>query len=103
MSQDQFKGLLNQLLPIVGGILAALGFVSPEQWGTWTTLIMQISGPLFMAAGFIWTLIRNTKGSVVQSIAAMPETKVSPDGRTIEIRSTALAAKAAEAATPPAR
>jgi len=104
MTKDQLMGLLRQVLPLIAGIAVGKGWLTVDQAGTVTTLILQIIGPLGALGGMIWAAMANSKSSIIQSVAAMPETKVISTGvggvTSIEIHSPDLASKASEAATP---
>lgn len=100
MSQDQIMGLLRQILPIIGGIATALGWISPEKVASLTATILSIAGPVIALAGIVWALVANSKSSIAASIGAMAETRVTPTAggtATVVITDPALA-KAAVAA-----
>lgn len=106
MTQDQFMGLLRQVLPILGTVFTALGWVSAGTSSAWMDLILQIAGPAFVLWGVIWAFIANGKGAITQSVAAMPETSVKPGtngSAVITINDPTLAATAIKAATPAAK
>lgn len=74
MTQDQMMGLLRQVLPILGTILAALGFGKIAVGiATYTDTIMAIAGSVFNVASIIWALVANSKTSIIKSTSAMPE------------------------------
>lgn len=73
MSQDQLTGLIRQLLPVVGTLLGALGWVTPDKWAGITAFILQAVGPLLVLASLVWSVIANTKASILASAAKMPE------------------------------
>lgn len=100
MTQDQLMALARQLIPLLGGIAISLGWLTADQVGYWTGVLMQIAGPALTLFGIIWAFVANSKASIVKSVAAMPETKVSSTGK-IEILDPKLAEVAAKAATPP--
>ena len=100
MTQDQFMAMLRQLLPALGGLALGLGIMSPDQIAKWTSIVLQIAGPLSVLVGVIWAMVANNKSSIVQSVASMPETNVrtTPSGKVvIEVDDPNLAAKAVEA------
>lgn len=74
MTQDQVMGLLRQLLPAIGALALVLG-VSQTTVSYWTNLILQIAGPISIVVGVIWSLVANSKKSILTSAANMPEVK----------------------------
>jgi len=95
MTTDQITGLVRQVLPIAGTLLAALGFSSATSTAI-VDVAMQISGPLIVIVGVIWAAIANTKGSIIQSVGGMDETEVkqTSSGVTIKINDPKLAEQA---------
>lgn len=75
MTQDQFMGLLRQVLPIVGSLLVTMGWMTPADEMRWITLAMEVAGPGFIIYGVVWTFIANSKKSILTSAANMPEVK----------------------------
>jgi len=65
-------GLLRQLLPVLGTIAMALG-VSAATWNAWTNTILTVAGPIMVLASFIWSVLANSKYSIIQSASKMPE------------------------------
>jgi hypothetical protein len=103
---DQLMGLVRQVLPVIGGILVALGWL-PETFiaaikANMESILAAISA-LWVAGGAIWAAWANSKTSIVQSVAQMPESKVTPvngGGVRIDIPNQNLANAAIQAATP---
>lgn len=92
---DQFMGLMRQLLPVLGTLAVTLGWATQETINTWIALILQIVGPLGIIGGVVWSVIANSKSSILQSAAKMPEVK----SITITDPNLANAAKAADPQT----
>lgn len=76
MSNDQITGQLRQLLPILGSIAVALGWIAPDKASAIVTNILAVVGPLMVLGGIIWTGFANTEKALVQSAAAVPGTVV---------------------------
>jgi hypothetical protein len=73
MTQDQLMGLIRQLIPVIGGLLVSIGFLSPETVAKLTGLWAQIGGGLVVVIGGIWAYVANSKASIIKSATAMPE------------------------------
>lgn len=99
MTQDQVMGLLRQILPIVGTLLAALGFskIAAGIAGN-MDIIIAIAGAVFNVASLVWALIANSKTSIVKSVSAMGE--VNSDQLITAIKDPALKQAARDAASP---
>lgn len=82
MTQDQWMGVLRQILPLFGGVLVTLGLVSQGTINHWIEIAMTIVGPLMTIAGIVWQIVANNKKSILTSAANMPEVKK------IELKST---------------
>lgn len=93
MTQDQITGLLRQLLPVFGGIAIALGWLTADQVGKWTGILLQAVGPMSVIGGIVWSLLANSKTAIITAAANMPEVKK------VELTTTPEA-KSLEAATP---
>lgn len=75
---EQTSGQLRQLLQIVGTLATTLGFLTADQVGAWTAIIMQIAGPLAMLGGVIWSWWVNRPTALVASVVAMADDPDSP-------------------------
>lgn len=73
MTHDQWMGIIRQILPMIGGLMVALGWMTTDQMNSLVQVIMQIAGPIVTIAGVIWAAIANSKKSILQSAAQMPE------------------------------
>lgn len=76
MSHDQITAQLRQILPIVGSMAVALGYISPEKAGVLVSNILAVIGPLMILGGIVWSWFANTEKALVQSAAAIPGTVV---------------------------
>lgn len=76
MSNDQITGQLRQILPILGSIAVALGWISPEKSNLLISNILAVIGPIMIIAGIVWTAVANTQKAIMQSAAAVPGTVV---------------------------
>lgn len=70
---DQVTAQLRQFLQIVGTLLTTLGIVKPGIADTWIPLLMQVSGPIMMLSSIGWSMIANSKASIIKSATQMPE------------------------------
>lgn len=93
LSVDQWAGLARQLLPVVGGIFITLGWLTADQVGKITGVVMQVAGPASIIAGVVWSAVANKKTSIAQAVGAMPESVVTPTptGVTVTIRDPDIA------------
>lgn len=93
-SQNQIMGILRQLLPALGAVAVTLGWVTQEQLGQVTAIILELAGPIMLIAGWALSLKANTKTSIIKAAAGMTETSVT--GNIIKIDDPALAQAARE-------
>lgn len=68
----QIEAFARQILPIVGTLLAVFGMKSATANAIVDTL-MAIVGPITVIVSAVWSLIANTKSSVIAKAAALPE------------------------------
>lgn len=74
MTQDQFMGMLRQVLQGGGMLLTTLGFTAlAASFNNWTTIIMSVAGPLFQVVAILWNIKANAKSSIIASATTMPE------------------------------
>ena len=71
-SQDQVMGQLRIIIPALGTIVTAFG-ISSAQAGSWTQLALGIVGPMSYVIVAIWSLIANSRASIMAA-AAKPAT-----------------------------
>ncbi len=76
MTADQLNGLLRQVLPILGTILAVFGMSSATANGI-VNLLMSISGPLIAVGSAVWAFVANSRSSIMAS-AAKPVDAMTP-------------------------
>lgn len=103
MTQDQVMGQVRQILPAIGWGLVFTGKISPETWGAFMSVAPQALGALLVLGSYGWTLIANTRRSLMKSIVQMPQTEVKDDGNgraVIVVHDPVLSEAAKEAATP---
>lgn len=94
-------GLLQQLLPTLGGIAIALGWLTKEQVAEWVAFILQIAGPLMIVAGLVWSFIVNSKAAIITSAAQMTDSAGNKLVKSVEVANTPEGrAIAAPAVTP---
>lgn len=75
MTNDQLMSFVRQVMPVIGTILAGLGWVSSGTWEGMSPVISQILGGLLVIGSMIWDNIANSKKSILLSAAQMPEVK----------------------------
>ena len=78
VTTDRTMGLLRVLLNALGPLAVAMGWLNAEQVGAVTSALIQIVGALMTVGGVFWSWKANSKSSITQSIAALPETQVKP-------------------------
>ena len=78
MTQDQLMGLLRQVLPILGTLATAFGWLTPDKVASLTANILAIAGPLVTLARMVWAWIATSKTSIAASIGASSGTVVTP-------------------------
>jgi hypothetical protein len=90
---DQLAGSLRALVPALVAYLVGRGFIPAG--------VAAEAGALILAAGAVgWSIFDKRRAAKVASVAAMPGTVVSADGKTITIVDRDLAVAAKDAATP---
>lgn len=65
-SQDQVMGQLRIIIPALGTIVTAFG-VTSTQAGSWTQLALGMVGPLSYVIVAIWSLIANSRASIMKA------------------------------------
>lgn len=73
MTTDQIMGILRVLLQVLGTLATAFGWIAPDKVASLTAQILAVAGPISVLAGTIWSVIANTKSSIIQSASKMPE------------------------------
>lgn len=73
MTQDQFMGLLRQVLPFLGGLAVGKGWLTAAEFADLSTLVLQIAGPIILVGSSIWAFAANSKKSILTSVGQMPE------------------------------
>lgn len=67
-SQDQVMAQLRIIIPALGTIVTALG-ISSAQAGSWTQIGLGMVGPLSYFITAIWSLIANSRASIMKAAA----------------------------------
>lgn len=67
-TQDQVMGQLRVIIPALGTIVSAIG-VSSTQVNYWVGIAMAAVGPISYVAVAIWSLIANSRASIMASAA----------------------------------
>ncbi len=93
MQTDQITGIVRAVVPALVAYLVGKGWIPAGSAADIGALILAA-----LAAG--WSVASNTKSAKTASVAAMPGTVVSPDGKTITLIDRDLVVAAKDAATP---
>ncbi len=72
-TQNQVMGQLRILLPALGTVAIALGWVSAEQVGGIIVAVINIAGSAMILGGAVWQVIANSKKSILTAAAQIPE------------------------------
>lgn len=80
MNTTQIEAFIRQVLPIVGGILAAIGFKNAT---TWVDTAMQVIGPAMAIVSVVWSFLTNRTSSLISKTANLAEVQ------SIKLESTA--------------
>jgi len=67
-TQDQVMGQLRIIIPAIGTIISAFG-ISSTAAGTYTAMAMTAVGPISYFVVAIWSLIANSRASIMASAA----------------------------------
>jgi hypothetical protein len=73
MNREQLIGLLRHLLPFIGGIATARGYITQEGWAVFSEQLLQLAGPVITIAGLVWSYMDKTDKALVGKVIAMPE------------------------------
>ena len=91
MTSDQITGILRIVLPVLISLFG--GTILPD---TTVTSITTVAATVLAA---IWSAFAHTTTATVATVAALPTTKVSADGKTITLLDPKLIAASKAAAT----
>lgn len=69
MSNDQITAQIRQLLPALGALAVALGWIAPDVAGQLVTNILAAIGPLMILGGMAWASYANTEKALLESAA----------------------------------
>jgi hypothetical protein len=73
MNKEQLIGLLRHLLPFIGGIATARGYIAQESWAIFSEQLLQLAGPVITIAGLVWSYLDKTDKAIVEKAIAIPE------------------------------
>lgn len=73
MTNDQLMGIVRQIVPILGTLATSFGWLSATQVTGITSIVYQIAGPALLLVGIVWSLIANSKTSILTAAANIPE------------------------------
>lgn len=91
---DKVFGVARAIVPTIVAYLVGRGYIPGGAAAEVSTAILALG-----AAG--WSVYEKRAAGKITSVAAMDETRVSADGRTITVTVPELAKAARDAATPP--
>jgi hypothetical protein len=74
-STDQIAAQLRLLLPALGAVLTTFGLTKEASY---TTTALLVAGPLSILIGMVWSLIANTRKSIMASAAKSVDPGVVP-------------------------
>jgi hypothetical protein len=70
---------IRQLLTLVGGVGAALGWFTPDVWGSFTDNILQIlsvAGPVMVVVSMVWSWWHNRQAKAAAAVSAVTQRPV---------------------------
>jgi hypothetical protein len=73
MNKEQVIGLLRHLLPFIGGIATARGYIAQESWTVFSEQLLQMAGPVITIAGLVWSYFDKTDSAIVAKAIALPD------------------------------
>jgi hypothetical protein len=73
MNKEQLIGLLRHLLPFIGGMATARGWITKEGWTVFSEELLQMAGPVFTIAGLVWSYFDKTDAAIVAKAIALPD------------------------------
>lgn len=73
MTVDMIMGLVRQVLPAVGMVLVMLGWLEQGAADDLMNKVFVAIGAMMTVGSSIWSMLANTKASILQSVEAMPE------------------------------
>lgn len=90
-SQDQMVAQLRILIPALGAIASTTGILTHEQVGSVVSNALIAVGPLMYLAGAIWSLVANTRASILASAAKPIAPDVPPPQIVLPVQEAPLA------------
>lgn len=90
-STDQAVAQLRILIPALGAMASTAGWLTAEQVGPLVSNSLIAIGPLMYLAGAIWSLVANTRASILASAAKPVAPDVPPPEIVLPVEEKALA------------
>lgn len=78
MTQEQWMGLLRQILPVLGTLAVSLGVLTPDQVGRGSAFILTIAGPMMIIASAVWSIIDKSDTSLIAKVDVIAKDPTSP-------------------------
>jgi len=90
-SQDQMIAQLRILIPALGAIATTTGFLTAEQVGPIVSNLLIALGPIMYLAGAIWSLVANTRFSIMSAAAKSAAPDIPPPQIVLPVEEAPLA------------
>src|SRR5258705_6059324 len=90
-SQDQIVGQIRLLIPILGTIATTAGWVSSAKMGPIVSNLLIALGPLSYLASSAWSLIANSRASIMAAAAKPVDANTPPPQIVLPVQEAALA------------
>jgi hypothetical protein len=89
-TQDQIMGQLRVIIPALGTIVSAIG-INSVQVNYWVGIAMAAVGPIAYIAVALWSLVANSRASIMASAAQPVAPGVPPPQIVLPVQEAALA------------
>jgi len=90
-SIDQVSGQLRVLIPALGTIVTTAGWISADKVGPIVSNALIAIGPIMFIGASIWSLVANSRRSILASAAKPVAPDVPPPQIVLPVQETALA------------
>lgn len=68
-TQDQIMGQLRTIIPALGTIVSAIGWVSSDRVGATVSALLTAVGPISYLVAAAWSFVANSRASIMASAA----------------------------------
>jgi len=90
-SLDQLVAQLRILIPIIGTVICAFGWVSSDRMGPIVSNILISLGPISYIATSVWSFIANSRASIMAAAAKPVDANTPPPQIVLPVQEAALA------------